>query len=255
MSLPSNVYLVDKPYGWTPLQAIIELRQKLGLSHGVSMTYAGRLDPLASGALIILADEAVHLKEQYLHLEKTYEVELVFGLSTDSGDLLGLPVPVEAMEIDIAGIQTAVESTVEWAYPQFSSKPVDGKALHDWGRQKAEIAKPERPPRAMSFALSTFENAEVNAREIIRQGFLATQIVHGDFRQDEIQNAWHDIQLPETLPSLRLTAHVSSGTYIRAIPEILKVKLGLECVVTKIRRTEVGDYKVASALVLEEPAQ
>ena len=50
----------------------------------------GRLDPLAEGVLLILIGDECKNKEKYLGLDKEYEVAIIFGISTDTGDALGL---------------------------------------------------------------------------------------------------------------------------------------------------------------------
>ena len=42
-------YLIDKPLGATPLQALEALRMELSLGAEKKLTYAGRLGPLATG--------------------------------------------------------------------------------------------------------------------------------------------------------------------------------------------------------------
>ena len=54
------------------------------------MTYAGRLDPLAEGLLLVLVGEECKKKEKYLGLDKEYEVDVLFGFATDTYDVLGI---------------------------------------------------------------------------------------------------------------------------------------------------------------------
>ena len=67
-------FKIWKPVGLTPLEAIETLKEKEASLKEAKMTYAGRLDPLASGVLILLAGEDRFNKEDYLKLPKTYEV-------------------------------------------------------------------------------------------------------------------------------------------------------------------------------------
>lgn len=55
-----------------------------------SLTYVGRLDPLAEGVLIVLEGEEINYKQVFLDLDKTYEFEVVLGIVTDSFDQLGI---------------------------------------------------------------------------------------------------------------------------------------------------------------------
>ena len=80
----------EKMIGETPLECLERTRLEKGIAALVPMTYAGRLDPLASGKLLILVGDECKEKEKYLGLDKEYEIEVLFGVMTDTGDALGL---------------------------------------------------------------------------------------------------------------------------------------------------------------------
>src|SRR3989344_725904 len=88
MKLVLNIY---KKAGETPLEVINCLKLRCPEYKSVKITYAGRLDPLAKGAIILLAGNAIHKKENYLKLDKEYEAEILLGFETDTYDVLGLP--------------------------------------------------------------------------------------------------------------------------------------------------------------------
>src|SRR5690348_16589190 len=52
--------------------------------------YAGRLDPMAEGLLLLLVGDENKQRVSYEKLAKVYSVELLFGFATDSHDILGL---------------------------------------------------------------------------------------------------------------------------------------------------------------------
>ncbi len=91
--------VIWKKIGQTPLEALEMERERRSISRDVPMTYAGRLDPLAEGALIILTGDACRSKEHYLSLDKTYTIEVLLGVSTDSGDVLGMPCAKEKITL------------------------------------------------------------------------------------------------------------------------------------------------------------
>ena len=79
--------LLYKPRRSSPLQAVNELRRARPELRAQTIGYAGRLDPLAEGLLLLLVgDENSHIRELRA-LDKTYEIDVLFGLSTDSYDL------------------------------------------------------------------------------------------------------------------------------------------------------------------------
>src|SRR6266516_7262353 len=84
-----DLIIVNKPVGMTPLQAINEIKKHMPIVKNEKITYAGRLDPLAHGVLLLLIGEAVKKREEYLALPKTYEFEALLGIETDTYDILG----------------------------------------------------------------------------------------------------------------------------------------------------------------------
>jgi len=82
-----NVVSVYKKYGETPLECLKKLKNR---PLKVPMTYAGRLDPAAEGLIITLFGDQCHKKDEYTSLPKEYTLQILFGFSTDTYDLLGL---------------------------------------------------------------------------------------------------------------------------------------------------------------------
>jgi tRNA U55 pseudouridine synthase TruB len=55
------------------------------------MTYAGRLDPLAEGLMIVLTGDDCMKKDEYTNMSKQYEVHSAcLASATDTYDLLGI---------------------------------------------------------------------------------------------------------------------------------------------------------------------
>ncbi|MCE9548798.1 tRNA pseudouridine(55) synthase TruB, partial [Candidatus Nomurabacteria bacterium] len=82
-----KVIVLNKKEGETPLQALDKFRVKNKEYKYIKMTYAGRLDPMASGLLLALAGEETKNKEKYLKLKKEYDFEVLFGFATDTYDI------------------------------------------------------------------------------------------------------------------------------------------------------------------------
>ena len=61
-----EVFVIWKQLGNTPLEELHRVRNQLGLSDEVKMTYAGRLDPAAEGELLILVGESCKRKNESL---------------------------------------------------------------------------------------------------------------------------------------------------------------------------------------------
>lgn len=214
---------------------------------GLSATYAGRLDPLAEGVLPLLFGDSVHEKETYTSQLKTYEIDVLFGVGTDTRDVLGIPffeggihIPV----IDKKTIEKIIPSFVgdiEQSYPLFSSKPVDGIPLHKYGRKGIVVTPPMHTVHIESILL---QKITTMYREILLEEVKsATEKVLGDFRQEAIQKAWEGIvdRLPEIFQVVSLTVVCGSGTYMRELAHDIGKKLGISALAYKIVRTKVGE--------------
>ena len=82
--------LYNKLRGETLADMMLRAQTELCIPVDMKATYAGRLDPMASGIVPILYGEDVHRKDYFMGHDKTYEVEILCGVSTDTGDVLGI---------------------------------------------------------------------------------------------------------------------------------------------------------------------
>ena len=78
--------LLDKPEGLTSAQCVYKLRNTLGIKR---IGHCGTLDPLATGLLPICIGEATKFSNYATNLDKVYEVEIKFGIETNTGDITG----------------------------------------------------------------------------------------------------------------------------------------------------------------------
>lgn len=250
-----NIY---KPQGMTPLQVLDALRKEYVEYRDEKMTYAGRLDPMAEGVLIVLIGDAVHRKEEFLNLDKTYEVEVLFGFGTDTHDLLGMPVRYDMDELSDKWIREEVnnmEGIFQYPFPNYSSKPVNGKPLFQWAREGRleEIVIPKRTMKVCDVNLLGMST--ITIYEVMDLIGLRIENVEGDFRQEAIKNKWSAVLTegdPEkTFCEARIEIRCASGTYIRTLVHELGKRLGDDATVTKLVRTKVGDYSSANTLRLK----
>ena len=72
-----KVIVLNKKEGETPLEAAESFRYLHKAYKDIKMTYAGRLDPIASGLLLILAGEEIKNKEKYLNLNTIRVFEIL----------------------------------------------------------------------------------------------------------------------------------------------------------------------------------
>ncbi len=193
------------------------------------MTYAGRLDPMASGQLLILIGDECIRREKYDSLDKTYRFEILLGVESDTGDVLGLA--SEATSFPAAGTdwERVVASLVgvhHLAYPVFSSRTVDGKPLFEHAHRDAHV---ERPVREMRVMRASYHGVrEISSADLLREIEEKLDRVHvpdtNDFRIERIVPQWRAVlSQPAVFTILTIEADVASGTYIRALaPELAK---------------------------------
>ena len=84
--MADEILLIDKPKGITSFDVIRRLRRQCGVR---KIGHAGTLDPNATGLLIIGIGAGTKRLREYLRLPKTYVMDILLGIRTDSGDIAG----------------------------------------------------------------------------------------------------------------------------------------------------------------------
>ena len=79
-----------KKIGETPLQSILRFRNENKEHEKSKISYAGRLDPMAHGILILLINDSCKLQNTLHRLSKVYRFKMLMGVSTDTYDILGV---------------------------------------------------------------------------------------------------------------------------------------------------------------------
>lgn len=247
-----------KEVGETPLQATERLRTFHSIPKDVPLAYAGRLDPMASGLLLVLIGDECKRQEHYHTLDKAYDFEVLLGIGSDTHDVLGIvhaktPVHPTHGEIRTALIPFIGEVTLP--YPHFSAKTVQGKPLHMWTLEKRlhEIDVPTRTSRVYSLRILHEREEDIadivrTVRESIARIPTVTdprKALGRDFRRNEVLASWEQIQkaFPHTrFTILTLRAVASSGTYMRTLASCIGEKLGTTALAYSIHRTKIGRY-------------
>lgn len=248
-----RIVILNKKEGETPLEALSLFRSKHKEYKDVSMTYAGRLDPMASGLLLILAGEEIKLKDKYLLLSKEYEFEILFGFATDTYDILGKVTNFRNTRQDLTISKTELEKQIKenlkhftgkfiQKYPMYSSKTVEGKALFEYGRSDEVVNAPEKEVFVKSLKFSGLK--EVNSKVLLKNIERRIKKVKGDFRQEEILKIWQNnlILNRESFFIGSFKIKCGSGTYVRGIANSLGEKINIPTLAYSIKRTKVGKW-------------
>ena len=249
--------VLDKKIGETPLEALGIWRSLHPAYKAVKATYAGRLDPMASGKLLILLGEECKKKHIYTGLDKEYEVSVLLDVSTDTGDVLGLPMYTgsETMPSD-RDIEQVCKNEVgarSHQYPAYSSKTVRGTPLF-LHALRGTLLQDEIPSHTESIysieVLNTYHHTSSTVRGYITQVLRTVprdtnpkKEVGKDFRQDDIRAAWERLfaRMPErnfSIIKIRVTA--GTGAYMRTLAERIGEALGTSACALSIHRTRIG---------------
>ncbi len=251
--------LLDKKVGETPLEVLEEWRKSRPDLKGVPLAYAGRLDPMASGKLLVLIGEECKKQTEYHNLDKEYVVEILFGLHSDSGDVLGLVEETSTPQLDGTMVNEVLKSfigSIEFPYPVFSAKTVQGKPLHTWAVENRlhEITIPTRTSEI--YQLSLDELRTLTRSEVVTQSLQNIESIPkvtdprkalgNDFRRPEVRSAWAKINdngsPTDNFYIAKITCICSSGTYMRTLSELIAKKLNTEGLAFSIHRTTIGTF-------------
>lgn len=256
-TLMTSVIYLNKPIGISPLDAIkrlISLKPELSKN---KLGYAGRLDPMAQGLVIVLVDDENKKRKEYERLSKTYTCSAIFGVATDTYDILGkilhspssVP-PQEIIDKKITSLLSTFKGDRLQPYPPFSSVRINGKPLFYWARHDKlnTLTIPSKKITIYSFELiKSFTLSRQALGDIINDRI---QKVQGDFRQEEIIKKWHRYfeQSPHCFVCHNYQIQCSGGTYIRSLVDELGKLTGLGAVAFDITRTKIGSIDLNEAI-------
>lgn len=256
--------VLEKAVGETPLSCAEAYRATRPDLTGVPLSYAGRLDPMASGKLLVLVGEECKKQTNYHNLDKEYEFSVLFGMESDTQDVLGRisanPDSIEISEDTLASIATSLVGPLTFPYPLFSAKTVKGKPLHMWtleGRLN-EISIPVRTSEIFELELTEVETKprqEIAASALQKINTIPKvtdpkKALGNDFRRDDVRADWQDIATNFSLPAEYTIAHfrcvASSGAYMRTLATVIAKELGTTGLAWSIHRSIIGTYDKAT---------
>lgn len=271
--MQDKAILIYKNQGETPLSCIQKLKKERPELADLPMTYAGRLDPMAEGVLLILVGDECMKKDEYLGLDKEYEIEILFGFETDTYDLLGLVAPskeeferssdllssgltpqagqtISNPSFDFANISSVLQNfigKINQKYPPYSSKPVFGKPLFEWARE-GKLGEIEIPTHKVHIEnIEMVEQRKINKEDLREYIKNSISKIRGDFRQNEILNKWDEVlseNKNEVFNVVKIKVQCGSGTYMRTLAYDIGKSLGIPAIAFHIKRTKIGKYKI-----------
>ncbi len=246
-----NIY---KPLGWTPLECIDQIRITHPELLDSQITYTGRLDPMAEGVIVFLSDEDRFKKPEYQKLDKVYEATILFGLSSDTYDSLGIiKRGGDVTKNNILKALSKLPGEHTLPFPPYCSYKINGKPLLWWARE-GRLDEIEIPNKLMTvLEQNDVFVSEYPLRDIKSNVFERIDLVKKDFRQNEVIQSWNRLgSVDQQYFTATLTLKVISGTYIRALAHMLGEQLGCGALLFELKRTSVGSHHMDDSMRLTQ---
>ena len=206
-----GLLLVNKNSGMTSHDLVLKIRKILKQK---SVGHCGTLDPMAEGLMLFLLGKACKLSRYLSMMDKTYELELIFGIITDTGDLEGEILKKKAVSFDeklICETLLKLKGRMILPVPAFSAVKVKGKKLYQYAREK----KPVPPVKREMFFYDP-----------------------------------HILNMKKDRAHLRISCR--KGGYIRSWVSLAGEELGAGASLSHLKRLSIPPYHLDQALTLEE---
>jgi tRNA U55 pseudouridine synthase TruB len=207
---------VQKKIGETPNELIENFKRERDITEKVA--FAGRLDPMASGKMILLTGVDCKKISEFCGYKKLYSFKCIKGIKTDTGDILGIPRISKSNDINDLKPNKFYQE-----YPAYSSKCVDGKPLWKWAREEEldHITIPGKMVEIYNVLVNdtisiSSDDLFIEIKDKINQ---LSEKNRDNFRVDIILNTWKQLleSLDHNIEVESYILFVSSGTYIRGI--------------------------------------
>jgi tRNA pseudouridine55 synthase len=211
-----GILLVDKPEGWTSHDVVAKVRGIIKGETGqkLKIGHTGTLDPMATGLLVLVIGSYTKRAGEFSKLDKVYETEITLGATSTTGDMEGEITKVS----DKQPAEPAVEAVLDRFMGEILQKPHKYSAVKIGGQRAYKAARAGKTV--------TIEPRKVKVYELT------------------------DVEY--VYPTLKFTAKVSSGTYIRSLAEDIGEKLGTGAYLSALRRTQVGQFDLTNATKIED---
>ncbi|MDP2789071.1 MAG: hypothetical protein Q8O46_03420 [bacterium] len=240
-----KVILLHKKEGETPLEALEVFRSKHKAYSNVPLTYAGRLDPMVTGLLLIIAGDETKNKQKYLNLSKEYKFDILFGFATDTYDILGKVISSKVLtnirmkkelEKRIQDNLRYFTGKFKQKYPLYSSKTIKQT------RAGEKVKASEHMVEVTS--LKFFGLKTISAKKLFKNIERRVAKVKGDFRQKEILKIWREnlSQLKDQFLIGSFYVKCGSGMYVRVLTNDLGKRIKISTLAYSIKRTKIGKW-------------
>ena len=228
------VFIVDKPLSLTSHDVVARARKLLKTR---AVGHAGTLDPLATGVLVVLSDDATKLSPFLTASEKRYLAWVSFGAGTVTLDAEG-PVSetADATSLTVEDIKAVLPPFLalsEQLPPQYSAVKKGGVKGYEAARKGETLKLEPRPAGYKSLELLSFALTR-NELDMPLEPPVTLPPTLGDF------------------PTALFDVRVQAGTYLRAFARDLGAALGVPAHLSGLVRTQSGKFTLEQAAFLDD---
>jgi len=242
-----------KPPGFTSNDFKYDLIEKKLLSR--KSCYIGRLDPMARGNMLFLENKDCSLMNTFIGTRKSYEFEIIIGLSTDTDDILGIldnkdlnynnESILSKIDMEIKNSITIINQKFH-RYSSYMLRKGDKRLpLWQWNKLN-QLDEEDIPSKEVSInSISIVEHKTYTLKELLEEfvGRISMLNKKHSFRQEQIIQQWKNlIKLysdQTSIQSIKVKCNVSSGFYIRELANTIKRKLNFPLLIHDINRTDI----------------
>lgn len=211
----NGIILVNKEKNYSSRDVVNIISKKFNIK---KVGHFGTLDPLATGLLIIGIGKYTKFQKLLANEDKTYEVEVLLGTSTDTYDITGNIIESKELIINkdyLTSSLLSFKKNYKQTVPIYSATKVNGKKLYEYARNNESVKLPTK---------------EVNIYDIYDISYI-----------EKDNNIY-----------LRFTTDVNKGTYIRSLINDLSKKTNIPMCMSGLNRTKISDFLLKDSYTIEE---
>ncbi len=257
----NGILLVDKPAGWTSHDVVAKVRSLLRQAQSqklkaksleqensaqdfrlsargskIRVGHTGTLDPFATGLLILVLGSYTKRAQEFSGMDKTYEAEMILGVTSTTGDPEG----------EVTGY----------------SGQVTADRLEQVTSGKRQVTSHQPSKKQLEAVFAGFVGVQMqmphkfSAKKVDGQKAYDLARAGKEVKLEPKQVEVYSLELIDySYPTVKFTATVSSGTYIRSLAEDIGKELGTGAYLSALRRTTVGNYRVEDAKQIDKLSQ
>lgn len=165
----NGILLVNKPSGMTSREVDNFIARKFDTKR---VGHTGTLDPLASGVLIVLINNATRMVKDIVSGDKEYIATVRIGVKTDTLDITGKVLDKnEDFNIDgIENVLSSFEKTYLQTVPIYSAVKLNGKKLYEYARDGEEVCLPKKEVTIRKIELLDIKDNIFSFRCLVSKG-------------------------------------------------------------------------------------